>query len=125
MRDWRLRPLPATLFALTLAFELAAVPLSWGLESRYDTLLYAVYAVTLAAAGALVASREPRNSLGWLFLVFALLGAVMADAAQGWALQAAEQGWRGGDAAELLASAGREPSGLCWILTFLLIPDGR
>jgi hypothetical protein len=49
----------------------------------------------------------------------------MADTAQGWALQAAERGWRGGDTAELLASAGRQLSGLCWILTFLLIPDGR
>ena len=125
MRGWRLRPLAATLLALTLAVELAAVALSWGLESRYDTILYAVYAVTLAGAGALVASRQPRNPIGWLFLVFALVGAVMADAAQGWALQAAERGWRGGDAAELLASAGRQPSGLCWILTFLLIPDGR
>ncbi len=125
MRDWRLRPLAATLFALTVAVELAAVVLSWGLESRYDTILYAVYAVTLAGAGALVASRQPRNPIGWLFLVFALVGAVMADAAQGWALQAAERGWRGGDTAELLASAGRQLSGLCWILTFLLIPDGR
>jgi signal transduction histidine kinase len=125
MRDWRLRPLAATLFVLTLAVELAAVALSWGLESRYDTLLYAVYAATLAGAGALVASRQPRNPIGWLFLVFALLGAVMADAAQGWALQAPEQGWRGGDTAELLASSGRQLSGLCWILTFLLIPDGR
>ena len=125
MRDSRLRPLPATLLALTLAVELTAVALSWGLESRYDTILYAVYAATLAGAGALVASRQPRNPIGWLFLVFALAGAVMADAAQGWALQATERGWRGGDTAELLASAGRQPSGLCWILTFLLIPDGR
>ena len=125
MRDPRLRLLPATLLALTLAVELTAVALSWGLESRYDTILYAVYAATLAGAGALVASRQPRNPIGWLFLAFALAGAVMADAAQGWALQATERGWRGGDTAELLASAGRQPSGLCWILTFLLIPDGR
>jgi signal transduction histidine kinase len=125
MRGWRLRPLAATLLALTLAVEFAAVGLSWGLESHYDTILYAVYAVTLASAGALVASRQPRNPIGWLFLVSALVSAVMADAAQGWALQAAERGRRGGDTAELLASAGRQPSGLCWILTFLLIPDGR
>jgi hypothetical protein len=115
MTDWRLRPLATIVFALTLAVELAAVALSWGLESRYDTILYAVYAVTLAGAGALIASRQPRNPIGWLFLVFALVGAVMADAAQGWALQAAEQGWRGGDTAEFLASAGRQLSGLCWI----------
>ena len=125
MRGSRLRLLPATLLAVTLAVELTAVALSWGLESRYDTILYAVYAATLAGAGALVASRQPRNPIGWLFLAFALAGAMMADAAQGWALQATERGWRGGDTAELLASAGRQPSGLCWILTFLLIPDGR
>jgi signal transduction histidine kinase len=125
MRNPRLSLLPATLLALTLAVELAAVALSWGLESRYDTILYAVYAATLAGAGALVASRQPRNPIGWLFLVFALASAVMADAAQGWALQATERGWRGGDTAELLASSGRQLSGLCWILTFLLIPDGR
>src|SRR5262249_44405640 len=70
-------------------------------------------------------SRQPRNPIGWLFCGTALVSAVAADAAQGWALRAAEQGWRGGDAAGLLASAGRQPSGLCWILTFLLIPDGR
>jgi signal transduction histidine kinase len=125
MRDRRLRPLAAIVFALTLAVELVSVGLSWGLESRYDTIVYAVYAATLAGAGALIASRQPRNPIGWLFLVFALVGAVMADAAQGWALQAGERGWRGGDTAELLASAGRQLSGLCWILTFLLIPDGR
>jgi signal transduction histidine kinase len=124
MSDGRLRPLPATLLALTLAVEVAAVALSWGLESQYDTILYAVYAAALAAAGALVASRQPRNPIGWLFLAFALVGAVMADGAQGWALQAVQRGWRGGDTAELLASAGRQLSGLCWILTFLLIPDG-
>jgi signal transduction histidine kinase len=125
MRNRRLRPLAAMVLALTLAVEFVAVALSWGLESRYDTILYAIYAATLAGAGALVASRQPRNPIGWLFLIFALVGAVMADAAQGWALQAAERGWRGGDTAGLLASSGRQLSGLCWILTFLLIPDGR
>jgi hypothetical protein len=60
MRDWRLRPLAAIVFALTLAVELAAVALSWGLESRYDTILYAVYAATLAGGrvGRLAAAAE-------------------------------------------------------------------
>ena len=125
MRDWPAEAASGHAVGADAGGRATAVALSWGLESRYDTILYAVYAVTLAGAGALVASRQPRNPIGWLFLVFALAGAVMADAAQGWALQAAERGWRGGDTAELLASAGRQPSGLCWILTFLLIPDGR
>jgi signal transduction histidine kinase len=113
------------LFALTLAAEIGAIALSLGREPLYDTLLYALYAVVLAGAGALIASAQPRNPIGWIFCVSALASAVMADAAEGWALRAAEDGWRGGDAAELLASAGRPISGLGWILTFLLIPDGR
>jgi signal transduction histidine kinase len=125
MKGWRLRPLPLVLFGLTLAVEIEAVWLSFSLEPAYDTFLYAVYALVLAGAGALVVSRQPRNVIGWLFCVFALLSAVMADAAQGWALRASEEGWRGGDAAALVASAGRQPSALGWILTFLLIPDGR
>jgi signal transduction histidine kinase len=125
MDGLQLRPLPVSLFGLTVALEIAAVPLSWGLEPRWDTLLYAVSSVTLAGAGALIASRQPRNAIGWLFCGVALVNAFAADAAQGWALRSAEAGWRGGDAAQLLASAGRQPIGLAWILTFLLFPDGR
>ena len=125
MRGWQLRPLPMVLFGLTLATELAAIVLSWGLESRYDTLLYAVYSVSLAGAGALIASRQPRNAIGWLFCTFALLNAVTADVAQGWSLRAAEEGWPGGDAAAVLAYASWQPSGLGWVLTFLLFPDGH
>jgi signal transduction histidine kinase len=125
MRSWQLRPIPAGLFGLTLAVELAAIALSWGLESRYDTLLYAVYSVSLAGAGALIASRRPRNAIGWLFCSFALLNAVAADAAQGWSLRAAEEGWPGGDAAAVLAYASWQPSGFGWVVTFLLFPDGR
>jgi signal transduction histidine kinase len=125
MRGWQLRPIPVVLFGLTLAVELAALTLSWGLESRYDTLLYAVYSVSLAGAGALIASRQPRNVIGWLFCVFALLNAVGADVAQGWALRAAEEGWPGSDAAAVLAYASWQPSGFGWVLTFLLFPDGH
>ena len=88
MRELRL--LPVVLLGLTLALEVAAIALSWGLESGYDTLLYAFYSVTLAAAGALIASRHPENAIGWLFCSFALLNALAADAAQGWALRAGE-----------------------------------
>jgi signal transduction histidine kinase len=125
VRNRRLSPLALFLFGLTLTVEIAAVSLSLGLEPTYDTFLYAVDSVVWAGAGALVASRHPRNPIGWLFCIFALANAVMADAAQGWALRAADEGWRGADAAYLVSSAGRQPSGLAWILTFLLIPGGR
>jgi signal transduction histidine kinase len=125
MKGWQLRPLPIVLFGVTLATELAAILLSWGLESRYDTVLYAVYSVSLAGAGALIASRQSHNPIGWLFCSFALLNAVAADVAQGWALRAAEEGWRFSDAAAVLAYASWQPSGLGWVLTFLLFPDGH
>jgi signal transduction histidine kinase len=110
---------------LTLAAEIVAVALSFGLEPAYDTWLYAVYSVVLAGTGALVASHDPRNPIGWLFCAGGLTSAILADAAQGWALRAAAEGWRGADAADVIAAAGRQPSGLVWILTFLLIPDGH
>jgi hypothetical protein len=99
MRGRHLRPLPVVLFGLTFAFELAAVALSWRLESGYDTLLYALYSVSLAGAGTLIASRQPGNPIGWLFCFLALLNAVAADAAQGWALRASDDVWPGSDPA--------------------------
>jgi signal transduction histidine kinase len=124
MHRWQLKPLPACLLGLTLAAEIVAVALSLGLEPSYDTWLYAMYSVVLGAAGSLVASYDRRNPIGWLFCMGALTSAIMADAAQGWALRATAEGWGGADAANLLAAAGRQPSGLVWILAFLLIPDG-
>ena len=125
MRGRYLTPLPAVMLAVTVLVEIAAVGLSWDLESRYDTLVYAVYSVTTVAAGALVASRRPENPIGWLFCIFGLVNALMADAAQGWGLRAAEQGWPGGPAAESVAVINWLPGGIGLILTFLLFPDGR
>jgi signal transduction histidine kinase len=120
-----LRFLPALLFGLTVTAELVAVVLSWRLEPVHDTLLYAVYASTMAAAGALIAARHPGNAIGWLFCGFALLNAVSSDLAQGWSFRAAADGWAGGPAAEWIATTSWLPSGYGWILTFLLFPDGR
>lgn len=125
MRGWHLKPLPAALLVVTVAFELAAVGLSWDLESRYDTLLYAFYSVVQVAAGALVASRHPRNPIGWLFCGFGALNALSADLAQGWGLRAAQEGWPGGPAAEWVSEANWLPGGVGLILTFLLFPDGH
>ncbi len=125
MRGRYLTPLPAVMLAVTVLLEIAAVGLSWDLESRYDTLVYAVYSVATVAAGALVASRRPGNPIGWLFCAFGAFNALTADAAQGWGLRAAEQGWPGGPAAEWVAMISWLPSGVGLILTFLLFPDGR
>lgn len=118
------RGLPALLFVVTLAVEVVAVPLSWHLEPGYDTVLYAIYAVTLAGAGALIVSRYPGHRIGWLFIGSALFAA-SADLAQGWGLRAADQGWRAGPFAEWFALWSWIPSGTALVLTFLLFPDGH
>lgn len=120
----RLRPWPAAVLTATVAIELAAVTLSWGLEPTYDTALYAVYAVTLAGVGALIVSRHPGHRIGWLFLVVALSNGLTADLAQGWGLRAAAHAWPGGTFGEWIAlwwALGGPPI----VLTFLLFPDGR
>src|SRR5438067_1327938 len=88
MRRRPLAPLPGTLLGLTVAAELASVVLSWGLEPAYDTLLYAVFSLALAGAGALVATRHRENAVGWLLLGSGLFNAVATDLAQGWGLRA-------------------------------------
>ncbi len=88
------------MFAATIVCEVAAVFSSWGLEPRYDTVMYAVYAACLAGAGAVIVMRYPRHAIGWLFICFALLNAVTSDLALGWGLRAADRGWPGGPAAE-------------------------
>jgi hypothetical protein len=60
------RLLPGFLLAVTVVAELAAVPLSWGLEPAYDTLLFAVFSCALAGTGALILTRHPRHAIGWL-----------------------------------------------------------
>lgn len=113
------------MFVATLASEVAAIALSWGLEPSYDTVVYALYTVTLAGAGALIASRHAANPIGWLFCGGALWNALAADVAQGWGLRAAESGWWGGTAGEVIALTSWMPGGLSIALTFLLFPDGR
>jgi len=120
----RLDPLPCALLGLTLLADVAAVTLSVGLEPAYDTWLYAVWALVVSGTGALIASRHPENPIGWLFCGFALLN-VLGDVAQGWGLRAAAEGWPAGPAGEWIATWSWLPSGLGWMLTFLLFPDGR
>jgi hypothetical protein len=125
MRHRQLRFLAVSLIFGTVACEIAAVLLSWGLEPGYDTAMYAAYAVCMAGAGTAVIWRFPRHAVGWLFSGFALLNAVTSDVAQGWGLRAAELGWPAGPAGEWVAYWSWLPSGLGWILTFLLFPDGH
>jgi signal transduction histidine kinase len=125
MRRLQLRRWPAVSLAATLAFEVVAVALSWGLEPAWDTVLYAFYTVTLAGAGALIVSRHPGHPIGWLFIADATFTALAADLAQGWGLRAAEQGWPAGPFAEWVALWSWIATGPAGVLTFLLFPDGH
>ncbi len=125
MTSLRLRPVPAALFMVVLLVECVAVVLSWGLEPSYDTWLYFVYTVALAGAGTLIASRHPENPIGWLLIAAAILNAFLADAAQGWGLRAAAEGWPGGPTAEAVALASWIPQGPLLVATLVLFPTGR
>ncbi|MGN9911492.1 sensor histidine kinase [Phytohabitans sp. LJ34] len=125
MRGLRLAVFPAALCAATLVLEAAGAGLSWGLESRFETVVYAVYVLTLAVSGALIASRHPGNPIGWLYLGTALFTAITGDVAQGWGLRAAANGWPGGPFGEWVAAVSWIPCGTAVVFTILLFPDGR
>jgi signal transduction histidine kinase len=105
--------------------ELAAVPLSWGLEPTYDTLLFAVFSCALAGTGALILTRHPRHAIGWLLSGLGVANALTGDLAQGWGLRAAVEGWPGGTVAELIAGASWLPQAALFILILLLFPTGH
>jgi len=105
---------------LITTVEIAAVVLSWGREPAWDTLIYGVNTLVLAAVGALVASRQPRNPIGWLVLGAAVVSACFADLAQGWALL----GWPGADLAETFADTSSIPQAAATVVCLLLFPSG-
>ena len=104
---------------LVSTLEVAAVVFSWGREPAWDTLIYAVNTLVLAAVGVLVASRRPRNPIGWLVLGAAVVSS-FADLAQGWALH----GWPGADVAETFANTSTIPQAAATVVCFLLFPSG-
>ncbi|MFZ2014151.1 MAG: sensor histidine kinase [Nocardioides sp.] len=119
MRAPRLRPVPSAALVLVSMLEVAALVLSWGWEPAWDTLIYAVNTLVLAAVGVLVASRRPQNPIGWLVLGAAVVSSV-ADLAQGWALR----GWPGADVAETFVNTNTIPQAAATVLCCLLFPSG-
>ena len=125
MKRLGLRAGPAALLTAALLLEVAAVVLSWGLEPAWDTGLYAVHAVTQVAVGALIVSRHPGHRIGWLFIVSGFIDGAATDAAQGWGLRAAQQGWPGGPFGEWFALSSWIATGPAGVLLFLWFPDGH
>jgi hypothetical protein len=83
---WSLWALSIMLFVFTWLFNLAMPPLPWREETPLLNILYAVLVLTYPTVGALVASRLPKNPIGWIFLSTGLV----AIAFQGFAFAYAE-----------------------------------
>jgi hypothetical protein len=90
-------------------------------------LLFALIAAPFALVGALVASRRPRNPIGWLFLAFAVVAAFAASADRyaSYALVEHPSSLPGGDWVAWLASGIWHPAFGFFVFAFLLFPDGR
>lgn len=113
-----------SLWALTAVLLLAMVSLSIGREPLFDTLLYGLLWISLATVGALVASRHPRNPIGWMFCGLALYGAFGGSAA-GWGYLAAERGLPAGELGEWIVLWSWIGDLMVWTIVLLLFPDGR
>jgi hypothetical protein len=116
------------LWAISVTLAIAAVAL--GLSGNADLVIVlsvAVSGLVFGAIGALVASRAPRNPIGWIFCVLALLFefSVFSDAyvaygsqANGFLPGSAWVGWTSQWSTNALVPA-------LIILCFLLFPTGR
>lgn len=117
--------LASACLGLTVLAEIGAVVLPWGLRSPYDAISFAVYGVTLTAVGALLASRLPRNPVGWFFCLLGVQGAVTSELAIGWGLRAVEEGWTGGEVVQWVGLVSWAPGALMWVLALLYTPTGH
>ena len=115
--------LPWILLAVTALLVLGVMlPLSVGHRPALEIVFYALLSLTFGTAGALIASRQPRNAIGWIFCAFGVWSAVTADTTwEGFAYHSLPVG-----------AAGEWVLAWSWILdlamytlVFLLFPDGR
>jgi hypothetical protein len=113
-----------SLVALTAGLLLAMTLLSVGHELAFDTLLYGLLSISLATVGALIASRHPRNPIGWMFCGLALSGA-FAESAEGWGYLAAEADLPAGEVGEWIILWSWIVDLTVWTIVFVLFPDGR
>jgi hypothetical protein len=73
---WKAR-LPWVMLAVTTAFVVVMVPISWGYEPWFDTVFFGLSSITFATIGAFIASRIPRNPIGWIFCVEGFSGGLL------------------------------------------------
>jgi hypothetical protein len=114
-----------SLFALVLLI-LALGLILWSPDAGFF-LTFALIAAPFAVVGVLVASRRPRNPIGWLFLAFAVVATFVASADRYAVYVLVEHpgSLPGGDWVAWLASGIWHPAFGFFVFAFLLFPDGR
>lgn len=119
------RYLIATVVAATVALEVVALGLAAGVVPLGQPVLYAVYAGVQVVAGAIIVWHYPRHPIGWLLAAFALVNALLADAALSYGQHGYAEGWPGATHAEVVSLTSWVVGALGIIMLFLLFPDGR
>jgi len=126
MRRPTLLRLPWFLWTLTTLGTVVgsvATALSSGLG--YDDLAFAVVFVVFATVGAVIATREPANSIGWIFCSVGALGG-LGGFLDAYREVAVHSGLPAADSAAWIGSWLWAPIvGLAYIPLLLLFPDGR
>ena len=83
--------------------------LGWGLEPAYDTIPFSLYRIALVGMGALIASRQPRNPVGWIFTVGGLVD-IPGGLGPAYGARAAERAGR-----EVRSASGSGSPPGCWV----------
>jgi hypothetical protein len=115
-----------SLFGLVVVLILGPGLLFWSPEAEFF-LAPALIATLFGVVGALVASRRPRNPIGWLFLAFAVVAAFAgsADIYAFYTLVEQPGTLPGGDWVAWLGGGIWHPAFGFFVFAFLLFPNGR
>jgi len=115
-----------SLFGLEVVLILGTGLIFWSPKVGVFVAL-ALIATLFGGVGALVASRRPRNPIGWLFLVFGVVAAVAAstDLYAYYALVERPGSVPGGDWVAWVGGGVWHPAFGFFVFAFLLFPNGR
>ena len=105
--------------------ETASIAVGWGSTSAYQSILFALYTLTIVLIGGLIAVRHPGSPIGWILAGFGTFSAVFGDFIATYGHRASTQGWPGGPLAEWIGYGSWAQAVLMWILALLLVPTGR
>ena len=112
--------LPWVMLAATLLLVPAMVALSLGEEELFDTLAFGLIAVAFGTTGALVATRQPGNPIGWIFCGLGLWNGVV-ELWESFAYHSLPTA----DAGSWLVGWSWVVDGGSYVVIFLLFPTGR